>query len=174
MTDQIILPDDQDQFKLNEVCKLANVQPYMLRFWGTEFPQLEADKERNRPAALLEGPGRADPRDPPPALRRRADHRRRPQEGDGDGMGEGNPRPRPRKRSKKRPRKGGTEPKRSPRHRRPAAPVARLRKSPPPPRLTKRPRPTYNHCSRRSRRFARRSTRSSRSSRRVDLLNFEL
>ncbi|MBD3854659.1 MAG: MerR family transcriptional regulator, partial [Acidobacteria bacterium] len=44
MTDQIILPDDQEQFKLNEVCKLANVQPYMLRFWGTEFPQLEAEK----------------------------------------------------------------------------------------------------------------------------------
>ena len=44
MTDQIVLPDDQDQFKLNEVCKLANVQPYMLRFWGTEFSQLEAEK----------------------------------------------------------------------------------------------------------------------------------
>lgn len=44
MTDQVVLPDDQDQFKLNEVCKLANVQPYMLRFWGTEFPQLEAAK----------------------------------------------------------------------------------------------------------------------------------
>ena len=44
MTNQIVLPDDQDQFKLNEVCKLANVQPYMLRFWGTEFPQLEAEK----------------------------------------------------------------------------------------------------------------------------------
>jgi len=44
MTDQTILPDDQDHFKLNEVCKLANVQPYMLRFWGTEFPQLEAEK----------------------------------------------------------------------------------------------------------------------------------
>jgi DNA-binding transcriptional MerR regulator len=41
MTDTV-LPDDQDQFKLNEVCKLANVQPYMLRFWGTEFSQLEA------------------------------------------------------------------------------------------------------------------------------------
>jgi DNA-binding transcriptional MerR regulator len=43
MTD-IVLPEDQDQFKLNEVCKFANVQPYMLRFWGTEFPQLEAEK----------------------------------------------------------------------------------------------------------------------------------
>ena len=40
----IVLPEDQEQFKLNEVCKLANVQPYMLRFWGTEFPQLEASK----------------------------------------------------------------------------------------------------------------------------------
>ncbi len=44
MADQIVLPKDQEQFKLNEVCKLANVQPYMLRFWGTEFPQLEASK----------------------------------------------------------------------------------------------------------------------------------
>ncbi len=35
---------DQESFKLNEVCKLANVQPYMLRFWGTEFEQLEARK----------------------------------------------------------------------------------------------------------------------------------
>ena len=44
MADQVNLPDDQEQFKLNEVCKLANVQPYMLRFWGSEFPQLEAAK----------------------------------------------------------------------------------------------------------------------------------
>ena len=44
MADQVVLPDDQEQFKLNEVCKLANVQPYMLRFWGSEFPQLEAAK----------------------------------------------------------------------------------------------------------------------------------
>jgi len=38
---EIELPEDQEFFKLNEVCKLANVQPYMLRFWGTEFEQLE-------------------------------------------------------------------------------------------------------------------------------------
>jgi DNA-binding transcriptional MerR regulator len=44
MTEQVALPENQDQFKLNEVCKLANVQPYMLRFWGTEFQQLEASK----------------------------------------------------------------------------------------------------------------------------------
>jgi len=41
MTEKIELPDDQEFFKLNDVCKLANVQPYMLRFWGTEFEQLE-------------------------------------------------------------------------------------------------------------------------------------
>jgi len=41
MTEKIELPDDQEFFKLNDVCKLANVQPYMLRFWGTEFELLE-------------------------------------------------------------------------------------------------------------------------------------
>jgi len=41
MSEKIELPQDQEFFKLNEVCKLANVQPYMLRFWGTEFEQLE-------------------------------------------------------------------------------------------------------------------------------------
>ncbi len=44
MSARIVLPEGQGFFKLNEVCKLANVQPYMLRFWGTEFPQLEASK----------------------------------------------------------------------------------------------------------------------------------
>jgi len=44
MADQVDLPEDQEFFKLNEVCKLSNVQPYMLRFWGTEFSQLEAAK----------------------------------------------------------------------------------------------------------------------------------
>ncbi len=44
MTEQTVLPEGQESFKLNEVCKLANVQPYMLRFWGQEFPQLEAEK----------------------------------------------------------------------------------------------------------------------------------
>ena len=41
MSEKVELPGDQEFFKLNEVCKLANVQPYMLRFWGTEFEQLE-------------------------------------------------------------------------------------------------------------------------------------
>lgn len=41
MSEKIELPQSQEFFKLNEVCKLANVQPYMLRFWGTEFELLE-------------------------------------------------------------------------------------------------------------------------------------
>ncbi|NOZ93786.1 MAG: MerR family transcriptional regulator [Acidobacteria bacterium] len=44
MSEGPVLPADQELFKLNEVCKLANVQPYMLRYWGTEFPQLDASK----------------------------------------------------------------------------------------------------------------------------------
>ena len=44
MAERMDLPEGQKSFKLNEVCKLANVQPYMLRYWGTEFPQLEARK----------------------------------------------------------------------------------------------------------------------------------
>lgn len=44
MSDEVKLPEGKSTFKLNEVCKLANVQPYMLRFWGSEFPRLEAEK----------------------------------------------------------------------------------------------------------------------------------
>jgi len=44
MSDEVKLPQGKSTFKLNEVCKLANVQPYMLRFWGSEFPRLEAEK----------------------------------------------------------------------------------------------------------------------------------
>ncbi len=62
MADQAVVPEDQEFFKLNEVCKVANVQPYMLRFWGTEFAQLEAAKSgtgqrlysRDQVAVILE------------------------------------------------------------------------------------------------------------------------
>jgi len=140
MADQVTLPDDQEQFKLNEVCKLANVQPYMLRFWGTEFPQLEAAKSgtgqrlysREQVELILE-------------IRRLlfdegltiAGARKKIAAAD-DGGGKA-----------KAPAAGKTD----------------TDKKPQPPRLTRRPRPTYNHCSRRSRTFATKSTRSSRSSR---------
>ena len=44
MTEKPVLPEGQESFKLNEVCKMAGVQPYMLRFWGQEFSLLEAGK----------------------------------------------------------------------------------------------------------------------------------
>ncbi len=44
MSETPVLPEGQDSFRLNEVCKLAKVQPYMLRFWTTEFSGLEAGK----------------------------------------------------------------------------------------------------------------------------------
>jgi DNA-binding transcriptional MerR regulator len=62
MTEHMILPEGQESFKINEVCKLANVQPYMLRFWGQEFSQLKAGKtgtgqrtfQRNQVELILE------------------------------------------------------------------------------------------------------------------------
>ena len=38
-------PADADRlYKIGEVCKLADVQPYVLRYWETEFPQLAPNK----------------------------------------------------------------------------------------------------------------------------------
>ena len=31
-------------FKIGEVCKTADLQPYVLRYWETEFPQLSPNK----------------------------------------------------------------------------------------------------------------------------------
>lgn len=31
-------------YKIGEVCKLAELQPYVLRYWETEFPQLSPGK----------------------------------------------------------------------------------------------------------------------------------
>ena len=36
--------DDNRQYKIGEVCKLAEVQPYVLRYWETEFPPLAPTK----------------------------------------------------------------------------------------------------------------------------------
>jgi DNA-binding transcriptional MerR regulator len=35
---------DEKLYKIGEVCKLADVQPYVLRYWETEFPQLAPNK----------------------------------------------------------------------------------------------------------------------------------
>ncbi|HYS53706.1 MAG TPA: MerR family transcriptional regulator [Thermoanaerobaculia bacterium] len=39
------MPDPQSRlYKIGEVCKLADVQPYVLRYWETEFPPLAPNK----------------------------------------------------------------------------------------------------------------------------------
>lgn len=35
---------DEKLYKIGEVCKLADVQPYVLRYWETEFTQLAPNK----------------------------------------------------------------------------------------------------------------------------------
>ena len=34
----------KDYFKLNEVCQVTDTQPYVLRFWESEFPQLNPER----------------------------------------------------------------------------------------------------------------------------------
>jgi DNA-binding transcriptional MerR regulator len=36
--------EDKKLYKIGEVCKLADVQPYVLRYWETEFPALAPSK----------------------------------------------------------------------------------------------------------------------------------
>jgi len=36
--------DTDKLYKIGEVCKLADLQPYVLRYWETEFPQLSPNK----------------------------------------------------------------------------------------------------------------------------------
>ena len=37
-------PQDDKLYKIGEVCKVADLQPYVLRYWETEFPQLSPNK----------------------------------------------------------------------------------------------------------------------------------
>src|SRR5258707_6035952 len=36
--------EEKKLYKIGEVCKLADVQPYVLRYWETEFPLLTPNK----------------------------------------------------------------------------------------------------------------------------------
>src|SRR4029078_2369507 len=40
--------DDKKLYKIGEVCKMADVQPYVLRYWETEFPSLAPNKSGRR------------------------------------------------------------------------------------------------------------------------------
>ena len=35
---------EEQLYKIGEVCKVADLQPYVLRYWETEFPQLSPNK----------------------------------------------------------------------------------------------------------------------------------
>jgi len=37
----------KDFYKINEVCQYTDTQPYVLRFWESEFPQLKPEKSGN-------------------------------------------------------------------------------------------------------------------------------
>src|SRR3977135_3491215 len=36
--------DEAKLYKIGEVCKIAEVQPYVLRYWATDFPPLAPNK----------------------------------------------------------------------------------------------------------------------------------
>jgi len=36
--------EDKKLYKIGEVCRMADVQPYVLRYWETEFPALAPNK----------------------------------------------------------------------------------------------------------------------------------
>ena len=36
--------EEEKRFKIGEVCRMAGVQPYVLRYWETEFPPLAPGK----------------------------------------------------------------------------------------------------------------------------------
>ena len=38
------MSDDDRLYKIGEVCKIADVQPYVLRYWETGFPALAPNK----------------------------------------------------------------------------------------------------------------------------------
>ena len=43
MPTDVVVPD-KDEFKIGEVCEVAGVKPFVLRYWETEFPDLAPAK----------------------------------------------------------------------------------------------------------------------------------
>ncbi len=41
--DAVTIPD-KEEFKIGEVCEIAGVKPFVLRYWETEFPELAPAK----------------------------------------------------------------------------------------------------------------------------------
>ena len=40
----------ETRYKIGDVCRIADVQPYVLRYWESEFPVLAPDKSSRAPA----------------------------------------------------------------------------------------------------------------------------
>jgi DNA-binding transcriptional MerR regulator len=38
------LPDDKRYFRIGEVSRIVGVEPYVLRYWESEFPQIRPDR----------------------------------------------------------------------------------------------------------------------------------
>ena len=47
MADLDIQIPEKERFKIGEVCRLTDTQPYVLRFWESEFPSLAPQKTRS-------------------------------------------------------------------------------------------------------------------------------
>ena len=43
MASEVVIPD-KEEFKIGEVCEIAGVKPFVLRYWETEFPELSPSK----------------------------------------------------------------------------------------------------------------------------------
>lgn len=43
MSAEVVIPD-KDEFRIGEVCDIAGVKPFVLRYWETEFPELQPAK----------------------------------------------------------------------------------------------------------------------------------
>ena len=43
-----MIEGDDRLYKIGEVCKLADVQPYVLRYWETEFRTIRPEKTRSK------------------------------------------------------------------------------------------------------------------------------
>lgn len=43
MWGDVVIPD-KEEFRIGEVCDIAGVKPFVLRYWETEFPELQPAK----------------------------------------------------------------------------------------------------------------------------------
>lgn len=42
------IPDDKRYFRIGEVSRIIGVEPYVLRYWETEFPQIRPQRASSR------------------------------------------------------------------------------------------------------------------------------